>query len=149
MRKARVLLDTNILISGLIFKKGNEHRILRLIEERQITLILPETVMIESRRVLAEKFPRFEKLLDLFLERTEFESIPLDNILSNLEACVGKVRDAKDTPIYAAIVTAKPDYAVTGDKTLRSDLSSSPQASNTKACSAKGFLDDFEKQESK
>jgi len=145
MRKARVLLDTNILISGLIFKKGNEHRILRLIEERQITPILPETVMMESRRVLAEKFPGFEKLLDLFLERTEFESIPLNNILPILETYVGKLRDAKDTPIYAAIATAKPDYAVTGDQTLRSDLSRSPQTGSTRACSAKEFLDEFEK----
>ncbi len=147
MRKARVLLDTNILISGLVFKKGNEHKILRLIEERRITLVLPETVLIEARRVLAEKFPGFEKLLDLFLDRTEFENIPLNNILPTLETHVGKVKDAKDTPIYAAIATAKPDYAVTGDKTLRSDLSRFPQTGSTRACSAKEFLDEFEKRE--
>ena len=48
MRRPRVLLDTNVLISGLVFPKGNEHRILALAEEESITLVLPEPVLIEA-----------------------------------------------------------------------------------------------------
>lgn len=144
MEKVRVLLDTNIIISGLVFTKGNEHRILRLIEDRRITLVLPETVLMEAKKVLTEKFPGFERLLDLFLGRIEIENVPLSHILSTLENYVDKVRDSKDTPIYAAIALARPDRVVTGDKTLRRDLRRSSEI-NTKVCSSKEFLDEFEK----
>lgn len=36
MAGPRVLLDTNILVSGMVFTKGNEHEILRLIEEGKL-----------------------------------------------------------------------------------------------------------------
>jgi predicted nucleic acid-binding protein len=35
-RKPTVLIDTNILISGLVFLKGNEHKILKLAEDKEI-----------------------------------------------------------------------------------------------------------------
>ncbi len=144
MEKARVLLDTNILVSGLVFTKGNEHKILRLIEDRRVALVLPETVLIEAEKVLAEKFPRFKRLLDIFLDRIEFETVSLNHILSTLETHVGKVSDSKDASIYAAITLAGPDCVVTGDKNLRRDLRSSPEiTSNTKVYSSKEFLDGF------
>ena len=43
--KPTVLIDTNILISGLVFLRGNEHRILKLAEDKAITLVLPEFVL--------------------------------------------------------------------------------------------------------
>lgn len=144
MERARILLDTNILVTGLVFAKGNEHKILRLIEDKRVALVLPATVLIEARRVLAEKFSGFERLLDIFLDRIKFETIPLNNILSTLENHVGKVSDSKDASIYAAITLARPDYVVTGDKDLRRDLRSSPEiTSNTKIYSSKEFLDEF------
>lgn len=146
MEKARVLLDTNILISGLIFTKGNEHKILRLIEDRYITLVLPETVFIEARKVLMEKFPGFEGLLDLFLGKIKFETVPLTHILSTLDTYMDKVKDSKDAPIYAAIALSKPDHAVTGDKILRLALRKSSEIiGNTKICPSKEFLDEFKK----
>jgi len=69
--KPRVLIDTNILISGLVFLKGNEHKILKLAEERKIVLVLPEFVLEEGRLVLARSFPGHEALLDAFLTSVE------------------------------------------------------------------------------
>ena len=51
--KPIILIDTNILVSGLVFLEGNEHRILKLAEERTMVLILPEFVLEEARMVLA------------------------------------------------------------------------------------------------
>lgn len=48
-----VLIDVSILISGLVFLRGNEHRILKLAEDKAITLILPEFVLEEARYWLA------------------------------------------------------------------------------------------------
>ncbi|MBS7622766.1 hypothetical protein KEJ39_03720 [Candidatus Bathyarchaeota archaeon] len=58
MRKPKIkdLIDTNILISGLVFLKGNEHEILKLAEERKIVLVHPEFVLEEGRSVLPRSF---------------------------------------------------------------------------------------------
>ena len=66
-----VLIDTNILVSGLVFTKGNEHKILRLAEGKEITLVLPEFVLKEARTVLSHRFPGHEILLDVFVQRTQ------------------------------------------------------------------------------
>ena len=146
MEKARVLLDTNTLISGLVFTKGNEHKILRLIEDQHITLVLPETVLMETRKVLTEKFLGFERLLDIFLGRIEFETIPLTHILPPPKTYIEKVRDGKDASIYVAITLAKPDHVVTGDKILSLALKRALEIiGNTKVCSSKEFLDEFKK----
>jgi hypothetical protein len=42
--KPTVLIDTNILISGLVSSKGNEHRILKIAEDKEIVLILPRAL---------------------------------------------------------------------------------------------------------
>lgn len=142
MTRARVLVDTNILISGLIFTKGNEHEILRLIERRRLALILPDSVLIEARRVLAEKSPGFEVLLDVFVRRVDARIIPLQRILPHVKGYRARVRDRKDTPLYAAIALAKPMYAVTGDQALREDLRRSPQIrARTMVCASKQLLD--------
>ncbi len=116
-RRPRVLLDTNVLISGLVFPKGNEHRILALAEKESITLVLPEPVLIEAHDVLLEKFPGFESLLEMFVNRVGFESVEgLSDISARLD--VNRVRDKKDAPIFAAVALSKPDYAITGDRTF-------------------------------
>jgi putative PIN family toxin of toxin-antitoxin system len=139
-----VLVDTNILVSGLVFIKGNEHRILQLAEDEKITLIIPEIVIVETEKVLQEKFAGFERLLDIFLRRLEFESVPTEQAARAGEEFLSLLSDAKDTPIYAAIVVAKPDYAITGDKRLRNDLKkSSGVTRQTRVLSSAEFLQEF------
>jgi putative PIN family toxin of toxin-antitoxin system len=143
MQKERVsvLLDTNILISGLVFANGNEHRILKLIEDGTISLVLPETVMIESKEVLKEKFEGLGSLLNLFLDKLDYELVRLDDILLRIDRDSGKMRDKKDTPIFSAAALAKPNYVITGDQKLRLDLLGSPELiKSTKICSSREFL---------
>lgn len=141
MAGPRVLLDTNILVSGMVFTKGNEHEILRLIEEGKLRLVIPETVLMEAKKVFAAKFAGTDKLLDLFLERIRPELVRLRDVLPLLETHTSKVEDTKDVPIYSAIILAKPDYAVTGDKPLRFDLRRWAElTSNTNVCSSRELL---------
>ncbi len=67
-----------------------------------------------------------------------FESIQISKIsLRDLD----KVRDKKDTLVYAARASSKPEYFISGDETLRKDLANSPEISaKTKVCSSKEFL---------
>lgn len=144
MQGRRVLVDTNILVSGLVFTKGNEHQILQLAEDKKITLIIQEIVVVETERVLREKFVGFEGLLDVFLARLESESVVMGPALKAAEESLRLVSDAKDAPIFAAIVVAKPDYAITGDKRLRDDLKNSPTvAKETRILSSAEFLREF------
>lgn len=141
MAGPRVLLDTNILVSGMVFTKGNKHEILRLIEEGKLRLVIPETVLMEAKKVFAEKFAGTDKLLDLFLERIRPELIRLREVLPLLETHASKVKDTKDVPIYSAIILAKPDFAVTGDKLLRLDLRKWAELTrNTKVYSSRELL---------
>lgn len=147
MGRPRVLLDTNILVSGIAFKKGNEHQILRLAERGRITLVLPETVLMEAKEVLMKKFRGFEKLLDIFVTNIRFESVSVRDVLSKVETYTGMVRDTKDVSILTAVALAEPDYVVTGDKILRLDLKdSSDIMENTKVCSSIEFLRYFQGQ---
>lgn len=144
MQRPRVLLDTNTLISGLVFTKGNEHGILRLVEDKRITLVLSETVLIEAKKVLEEKFLGFEELLDVFLNRINFEEVRIIKIQSRMANDSGKVRDKKDVPIYSAVAFSKPDYVISGDGTLRQDLANSSEISdNTIVYSSREFLRNF------
>ncbi|MFI5420899.1 MAG: putative toxin-antitoxin system toxin component, PIN family [Nitrososphaerales archaeon] len=139
--RVRVLLDTNILISGLVFANGNEHKILRLIAAGSLSLVLPETVLLEAKKVLNVKFEGMENLLNLYLDKIDFELVLLEDVLRRMNEDSGKVRDKKDAPIYSAAVTSKPDYVMTGDHDLRVDLTRSPEpAKNTMICSSREFL---------
>ena len=140
--KPKVLIDTNILISGLVFLKGNEHKILKLAEERKIVLVLPEFVLEEGRLVLARSFPGHEALLDAFLTRVEHTVLPWKEIGQSAFAYAKKVRDEKDAPLLASVIAAKPDFTVTGDVALREDMKRcSEVAGVTKICSSRQFLE--------
>jgi len=143
MPEPRVLLDTNILISGLVFSGGNEHRILRLAEEREITLVLPEFVIQETERVLAERFAGYEGLLDVFLSKLNYVLVHWGELETILPLHEGQVRDKKDIPVLAAVIAGEPDFAVTGDRALREDLRRCEEVSGTKICSSRQFLGEF------
>ncbi len=140
-----VLIDTNILVSGLVFLEGNEHRILKLAEDRTIILVLPEFVLKEARAVLGRRFPGHEMLLDAFLLRTEHIIIPWSRIERDIPLHQKEVRDGKDAAVLTSTILAKPNFAVTGDKTLREDMTRSHAARTTTTCSSSEFLKNISK----
>ena len=140
MSQPRVLLDTNVLISGLVFAGGNEHRVLEAAERGEIWLVLPEFVLEETRRVLGDKFSGYEGLLDVFLSRLEYDEVPWEAIEEVLPSCRGAIRDAKDVPILASIIVEAPGFVVTGDAALRDDLSRCERFSGVRVLSSAQFL---------
>jgi len=140
-RKPTVLIDTNILISGLVFLKGNEHKILKLAEDKAITLIFPEFVIDEARMVLARRFPGHEVLLGAFVSRTEHEILAPEEITQSVPFAENRVRDAKDAPVLASVLVAKPDFTITGDLALRENMKNCREATRvTDICSSSQFL---------
>ncbi|MGI0078350.1 MAG: hypothetical protein ACRECH_01865 [Nitrososphaerales archaeon] len=105
---------------------------------------MAETVLIETKEVLKGKFPGFEEPLDIFLDRIDFELVRMSEISSRIVKDSEKVRDRKDAPIYAAVALTRPDYVISGDATLRSDLANSSEIfTYNKVCSSREFLTNF------
>jgi putative PIN family toxin of toxin-antitoxin system len=139
--KPTVLIDTNMLVSGLVFLKGNEHRILKLAEDKRIALVLPEFVLDEARMVLARRFPDHEALLDAFLSKTEHQVLPSKKIELWVPLAKNGVRDSKDVPVLASVLVAKPDFTITGDIALREDMRRCRESARvTNICSSRQFL---------
>ena len=139
--KPSVLIDTNILVSGLVFTKGNEHEVLKLAEEDEITLILPELVLEEARRVLASKFRGYEGLLDVFLSRVEYRRVEWIEIEEAIPVTLRLVRDRKDAAVAASVIVSKPRFFITGDESLREDLAACREAEATRTLSSRAFIE--------
>jgi putative PIN family toxin of toxin-antitoxin system len=146
MSRPKVLIDTNIVISGIIFLSGNEHIILRHAENGEIVLVLPDFVLQEAKAVLRQRFPGYEALLDIFLSNVEYITIEWSELEPFLPLCRDRITDKKDAPFLAAIIAEKPEYAITGDKGLREDLCNCKEAAKTKIYTSTQFFEELQNQ---
>jgi putative PIN family toxin of toxin-antitoxin system len=108
----RVMVDTNVIISAMVFKSTNMIEVLiKIINNHE--LCLSAYTIVETKRILADKFAGTEASVDIF-----FEDYPYTLI----EAPVGtekplvQIRDTKDYPVIHAAITAQIDLLITGDK---------------------------------
>jgi putative PIN family toxin of toxin-antitoxin system len=115
--KPRVFLDTNILISGVVFA-GNERKLLEATIDGKFVLMLSSDVIDEAKEVLRRKFPKQAVLFPLFLRTVKHEEISRRAYKRSVKGYVELIGDRTDAPILAAAVVSKADYLVTGDKRL-------------------------------
>lgn len=119
MKLDRVFVDTNVLFSAIGFD-GNEREVVGRAIDGTLRLVLSDFVIREARRVLARKSPnrlsRFEWTLTIL--DYELVATPLDDLL---ETASHLVRDPGDAKVLAAILKARPEFALTGDKDLLTD----------------------------
>jgi len=115
--KPRVFLDTNILISGVVFA-GNERKLLEATIDGKFVLMLSSDVIDEAKEVLRRKFPKQAVLFPLFLRTVKHEEISRRAYKRSVKGYVEFIGDRTDAPILAAAVVSKADYLVTGDKRL-------------------------------
>jgi len=111
----RVMLDTNILVSAIVFKSKP---MLEIIQRLGInySMVLCSYSVVELRRVFAEKFPEYVNDLEYFLIEMSFELIYTPQILP--DDFVFTVRDKDDENILYSAISADVDVLVTGDKDL-------------------------------
>jgi len=120
MKVDRVFLDTNVLISGLIFREGNEAAVLEKAGLGLVEIVLSTRVISEARNVFADKFPQRAQVLEDFLSGARYEVSPEPGG-ADLEVAARLVRDPDDVSILASILLTGPDAALTGDKHLLTD----------------------------
>lgn len=108
----RIVLDTNVLISGIITPFGNAARILDMIVLGEIQTVYDDRILAEYREVLQRPKFGFEKnVIDEFLTFIESEGFNVTAIPINEEFI-----DKDDIQFVETAITALADVLVTGNK---------------------------------
>lgn len=88
----RVMLDTNILISALLFPSEQIELFFQTVTERD-TVVLSSYVVHEFHHVVQRKFPKRQEDVDRFLSHFAFELVYTPEFL---ESPLIPIRDSKD-----------------------------------------------------
>lgn len=110
----RVAIDTNVLLSGIVWPRW-PHAVLQLALQNDFRLVIPEIVILEARRNMQRRFPDFLAEFELFLSLLDFEQIPIPSH-EEVQAASTLMRHLEDVPVALSIIAAKVDHFVTSDK---------------------------------
>jgi len=114
--RLRVVIDTNLVLSALVFGKNTAKLRLAWQSDRFISLASKETIT-ELIRVLA--YPKF-KLTRMEQEHLLSDYLPYcDTVLMpSLLPLIPECRDPFDVPFLVLALVGRADYLVTGDRDL-------------------------------
>jgi putative PIN family toxin of toxin-antitoxin system len=108
----KIVLDTNIIVSGLLQSQGNPAQVLTLVLSGAIQVCHDERILAEYAEVLAR--PRFKfdpKRVREVLNKIETDGLTVDaSGESDLD-----LPDADDEPFLAVALAASVDFLVTGN----------------------------------
>lgn len=142
MKKPTVTLDTNVIVSGIILKRGIPFTILRRWEQKKFTLVLSNALLEESRETLSRL--KIIKQYDVPAEgakrligRLKAKSKIIVSVNISLRI---PLRDPKDAVILGTAISGRVDYLVTGDKDLLV-LDRSPHMGTLRIITPRQFLD--------
>ena len=108
----RVMIDTNVLISALLFPSERMNSLFhKITTEHQ--LVLSSYVVDELLNVARRKFKSKVKAIDLLLSQLPYELVYTPE---NLKPGLFEIRDKKDYPVLYSAVAEDVDVFVTGDK---------------------------------
>lgn len=115
MRKPRVVLDTNVWVSGLLWT-GRPHEILRAVENGSLTLVVSPAIVEEIAEALAR--PKFaDRATTLWTSVREL----MESLLRLVEVCVPRrvvpvvTADPEDDKILACARAARAQWRISGD----------------------------------
>ena len=108
--KMKILIDTNILFSAILFENSKVAETVFYINEHH-DIFLTDQNIAELREVVSRKLPKRTKDIADFLAKLSYQIIPTSPISSSV-----KIRDSKDQPILNAAISNDIDIILTGDK---------------------------------
>lgn len=111
----RVVLDTNVLISALLFR-GEVSRLAELWKQGRIIPVISQATFKEFKDVLA--YPKFSLTESEIKTIIEDEILPFFEVVEIQEEISGACRDPEDDKFIACALSASADYIVSGDKDL-------------------------------
>jgi len=116
MSNLRVVLDTNILLSGLAYPASIPGQIVAAWKQGAVDVILSRYILDEVSRVL----PRMPRI---HLSHDEIGNLAnslffLAEVVEPVPVTEDALRDRDDLPILGTLLAASADYLITGDKDL-------------------------------
>lgn len=133
----RVVLDTNVVLSSLLFE-GPTSRIVSLWQSNRFCFLMSREILEEYLRALAyPKFGLTEKEIKALLEEEILpfvQTIPAPSLQR-----IPSLRDPQDRKFLACARSGKADFLTTGDK----GLLAIGQFGNTQILNPKKFLEHF------
>jgi len=133
----RVVLDTNVLISGLLFK-GKLSRIVGLWQKGKIVPIISKETFEELRTVL--EYPKFSLSHIEIKSLIEHDILPYFEVVNISKQVKGACRDPGDDKFISCAISANADGIVTGDK----DLSDMKKDRSVRIIHASDFIKMFD-----
>ncbi len=108
----RVVLDTNVLLSALVFPGSNPDQVLARVRHGEVELFLSPFILAELRRILLDKF-----------RLTKQQTAARVNLIQRMATLVEPrervalvTANEDDNRILECALAARADYLVTGDK---------------------------------
>ncbi len=108
----RIMLDTNVLVSALLFPGPKMNILMRKILTEH-KLVLSSYVVDELKLVVQRKFPTKLYAVEELLAALNFEYVYTP---AHIDLNLFSIRDCKDYPVLYTAVTEAVDVMITGDK---------------------------------
>jgi uncharacterized protein len=128
----RVVIDTNVLVSGLMFRNGNEARILGLLEAGSFIACVTLEILVEYEKVLAR--PKLR--IDAYTRAGIMNQFRVNAILFTPVHRLTISPDDSDNRFIECAEAASVDFLITGNKRLFP-----ASHGKTKIVNAREFLD--------
>lgn len=109
----KVVVDTNVIVSGIFWKHGNPRKILEIVELEIIELLFSKETLEELSKVLDKHFKMSVKYREDII-RFLLEKAAVVAVTSSVDIC----SDRNDNKFLELAVDGNADYIVSGDKHL-------------------------------
>lgn len=107
--RVRILIDTNVLFSALLFPRSKPAKALLHVAEHH-EIVLCDLNISELMQIIGRKAPQYLADAEVMLAEMSYELIRAVYHAEKL------IRDAKDQPILNAAIVSEVDIILTGDK---------------------------------
>lgn len=115
----KVVLDTNVWVSGLLLPRSIPGQIISEWRKALFGVVISSFILDELRKVL--NYPKIKKRISLTSDEID-EYLTLIRFFTEMvEPIVDPshtVRDENDKPILATLIVSQADYLITGDEDL-------------------------------
>lgn len=107
----RIVLDTNVLVSGLISRDGPPGKIVQIVAGGDLVVCFESRILAEYREVLSRAKYHFDALeVARLLEQIESEGEEVQT-----HPLAGRLTDGSDEPFLEVAVASRADFLVTGN----------------------------------
>lgn len=110
------MVDTNVLISLLVFSSGKMNRMMEhIFMEHQ--LVLSSYIVEELKDVVKRKFPNKTETVEILLAKMNYEYVYTPDVM---DETLFEIRDVKDYPVLYTAMLEDVDVLITGDSDFES-----------------------------